>query len=315
MSYYMGVDLARKSDWTVATVIDDRGNVVQADRFHQISWSLQTERVALLYRTFGCAKAVVDSTGLGDVIVERLQEAGLVVEPYIFTLPSRKALIEELVLALDNVEITIPNTEKFRVFRAELESFEYSLDGSTIRYQAPPGQHDDTVMSLALAVHAFRSSRGAVLGMILLLQKRAKEIVEGVRNFAGDLLVPKKPAPKPVVIAQKTFVAPVVTRVIPKPEKLPTCPVCESTCVVRLGGPANVHCNSCSADFDVNGNITYRTPVTDTASHVHRWRAIPGGERCDDCGEQRSLEPVQAVGVSRADYARGVGKPKRWYES
>ena len=299
MSYYMGVDLARKSDWTVCTVISDRGDVVQADRFHQISWSLQVERCALIYRTFGCSKAIVDSTGLGDVVIEQLQEAGLVVEPYIFTLPSRKALIEELVLALDNCEITIPNTEKFRVYRAELESFEYSMDGSTIRYAAPPGQHDDCVISLALAVHAFRSSRGAILGVLLMLQRRAAEISEGIRDFAGDLIAPKKaPPPRPVLVPKS---GPTITRVAPGPEQLLPCPLCQATCVVRLGSPGNLHCNSCGSDFDIHGNIRFQPPQAGPCCGDYLPQIIPGGVRCASCGTQ-TME-TQARQMSFKEYA------------
>ncbi len=83
MNYYMGCDLARKNDWTVAVVINSEGNVRAMDRFHQISWSLQTERVALLYRTFRCNKCTADASGLGDVVVEALQERGLNVESFV----------------------------------------------------------------------------------------------------------------------------------------------------------------------------------------------------------------------------------------
>ncbi len=128
--YTMGIDLARKSDWTHATIIDDTGQVVACDRFNQISWSVQVERCALLYRTFRCAKAIVDSTGIGDVVIEQFEQSGMEVEPFIFTQPSRRLLIEELVLCCDNAEIRIPATEKFQVYKAELEAFEYQLDGS-----------------------------------------------------------------------------------------------------------------------------------------------------------------------------------------
>src|SRR6266481_3498312 len=151
VEYYLAADVARKKDWTVLTVVDDRGHVVAMDRFHQISWSLQVQRAKLLYETFHCTRAICDGTGVGDVVAEKFEEAGMNTESFIFTVPSRRLLIEELVMACDNSEIVLPGTEKFRVFREELESMEYQLDGGSIKYAVPAGSHDDALFSLALA--------------------------------------------------------------------------------------------------------------------------------------------------------------------
>ena len=43
--YFLGVDLARKQDFTSATVIDESGHVVAIERFSQMAWSLQVGNV------------------------------------------------------------------------------------------------------------------------------------------------------------------------------------------------------------------------------------------------------------------------------
>jgi hypothetical protein len=297
-TYMMGVDLARKTDFTSVTIIDGRGDVVAGERFSQMDWSLQIGRVALLYRTFKCVKAIVDATGVGDPVAEQLEGLELSVERYIFTVPSRKALIEELVLACDNNEIRIPSSAKFQVYRAEMDSFEYQLDGSTMRYGAPSSMHDDTVMSLALAVHGWRASRGAVLGVIDLFKRRAKEIAQGIRDAFGELIHKHQPKPVPV-LARK----PAITE-LQAPARKPNdpCPACGATCTyVRGNGDrrAVLHCNQCGAEDGVKPGPSERP------GHTHRWRPIPGGqEKCDDCGEQRWIGAPPAVnGISRAQYA------------
>lgn len=157
-TYSMGLDLARKADWTVATVIDDLGNVVACDRFTEISWTVQYERAAALYRRFQCQRAHVDASGIGDVVIEELRRRGMNVEAFIFTKQSKKELIEGLVVSCDQCAITIPGSPRFEVFRQELESFEYVLDGGDVRYGAPAGTHDDCVISLALAVFYLRAA-------------------------------------------------------------------------------------------------------------------------------------------------------------
>ena len=252
--YFLGLDLAKRQDYTAATVIDDEGNVVAMARFTQLDWSLQIQKVALLYRTFRCVRCVADSTGVGDPVCEQLEAAGMEVERFTFTTPSRKALLEELILATDNAEYTIPASNRFHIYRQELESFEFVLDGTTTKYQAPG--HDDTTMSLALAVHAYRSNRGMVFGLIDLLKRRAKDIAEGIRDKFGELIhkpesepikiVPfRKPEPpKPVVVQENPF------ETWQRTSKSPPCPACKSTATTYIAGP-KLHCNNCGADEGV----------------------------------------------------------------
>jgi hypothetical protein len=166
-SYVAGIDLGRKTDYTVITILDDQsGAVVAGDRFHEISWTVQYERCALLYKKFHCHKAWCDETGLGDPAIEELRKRGLEIEGFVFSQPSRKSLIETLIIACDQKQITLPAEERFSIWRQEMESFEYQLDGSTVKYAAPPNFHDDTVMSLALAVYGRRQAGSGVLGLI-----------------------------------------------------------------------------------------------------------------------------------------------------
>lgn len=155
-NYAMGLDLARKRDWTVATVIDGQsGEVATADRFNQIEWGLQIERVFALYLRFGCRKVIVDATGVGDPVAEELRKKGMNVEPFVFTSRSKKELLEALIVSCEQRQIRLPASLK--VFREELEAAEYLLsDGGEVSYGVPSGFSDDCMMSLALAVKAYR---------------------------------------------------------------------------------------------------------------------------------------------------------------
>lgn len=165
--YIAGIDLGRKQDFTVVTVADvDTGQVVAMDRFSEISWTLQVVRAATLCKRFGCSSIQADATGLGDVVVEELTKQGLEVEAFLFSAPSRKALLEELIVACDNVAITLPASESFAVYKREMELFECVLDGTSVKYAAPSSSHDDTVMSLALCVHGIKKATSLVAGFL-----------------------------------------------------------------------------------------------------------------------------------------------------
>jgi|GEM_PF-4506777 len=236
--YVAGIDLGRKQDWTAVTVIDsETGAVVASDRYHEVSWTLQCERAAALYRKFRCGKAHVDATGIGDPVSEELSKLGIEIEPFLFTQPSRKALLEQLILACDNCQITLPASEKFLVYKHELESFEYALDGSTIRYAVPANMHDDTVMSLALAVHGWKASGSHVFGLL----DWFRGIAQGILTPDGE---PKTPAPVKVEApAPITPPAPsMFTGAAPPP-----CPECKATCIQMCSG--RLRCSQCGAMF------------------------------------------------------------------
>jgi len=71
---------------------------------------------------------------------------------YQFTNATKAVAVEALALAFERGEITIPNDP---VLVNELLAFEGNrLPSGLVRYEAPPGVHDDCVMALALAWQA-----------------------------------------------------------------------------------------------------------------------------------------------------------------
>jgi hypothetical protein len=148
--YVLGVDLARKKDYTVITVIDTvRRHVVYWARFNDMSWAVQKHRIIEVSKLYNNARVVMDGTGLGDPIVEDVRNAGVFVECFIISNRSKQELIEKLRADVEFGRITFP---QLMVLIRELRNYEYELTSAgNIKYSAPPGQHDDAVISLALA--------------------------------------------------------------------------------------------------------------------------------------------------------------------
>lgn len=144
-----GVDLAKSQDWTWALALDGNGRVCVSERW-QAPWSATLERLAGMIGTSG-ARALVDSTGVGDPIVEQLQSrCGGLVEGYKFTAQSKQQLMEGLAAAIHQGRVQYPDG----LLVGELESYGYEYTKSGVRYTAPDGLHDDGVCALALAVQA-----------------------------------------------------------------------------------------------------------------------------------------------------------------
>lgn len=152
--YVIGIDLARLNDFTVLTVMDiERRHVVCQDRFTDLSWQIQYYRIIELARAYNNASCLVDATGIGDPILDTLQTAGLRADPYkISNNIAKRELIEKLRMAMEQGKLSFPD---IAVLREELEAYEYEFsENGVIRYSAPVGKHDDTVISLALAYWA-----------------------------------------------------------------------------------------------------------------------------------------------------------------
>lgn len=139
-----GWDLAKSMDWTVGIGMDEFGRVCRFHRF-QKPWHDTVEEIKRLTAKL---PALVDSTGVGDPILEFLQkEPGSKFEGYQFTSQSKQKLMEGLALAIQKGETKYPEGP----ISSELEQFEYQYTRTGVRYSAPEGFHDDCVCSLALA--------------------------------------------------------------------------------------------------------------------------------------------------------------------
>jgi phage FluMu gp28-like protein len=152
-SYIMGVDLAKYQDFTVISVVDLHTHTeVHRERFNRIDWTIQKARIEAVSRRYNNATIRIDCTGVGDPIAEDLQKEGLSVLPFQITAQSKRNLINNLVILLEQDKIKILDDE---VGINELEKFEYHISEKTrnITMSAPYGEHDDVVIALALAFY------------------------------------------------------------------------------------------------------------------------------------------------------------------
>lgn len=147
-----GWDLAKSQDWTVGIALDMEGKVCQ---FHRWQKPWHETRARILELT-GTKPALVDSTGVGDPIVEELQRSNGYFTGFKFTSTSKQQLMEGLAMAIAKREIRYPDGP----IRQELDDFEYQHSTTGVRYSAPAGLHDDCVMALALAHSHWRQARG-----------------------------------------------------------------------------------------------------------------------------------------------------------
>jgi hypothetical protein len=159
-TYVFGVDWARSNDFTVISVIDATLNEqVALDRFSNIDFEFQAERLHRWAELYHPVQIVAEANSMGGPLVERLQtgyarllgsaRAALPIYAWTATNASKDAAVRSLALAIEQNQISLLDDP---VQTSELLAFESSVTVTgMVRYSAPPGLHDDTVIGLALA--------------------------------------------------------------------------------------------------------------------------------------------------------------------
>lgn len=152
-----GIDLAKSVDWTVVCGLDASGSVCVLERWHG-DWGATRTRIMSM---IGHKTAFIDSTGVGDPIVEDIARQCKGVKGWRFTSQSKQQLMEGLASAIQGREIRYPDCW----LRAELDSFGFRYSGGRVVYEANAG-HDDGVCALALALAAKRKHRPLILKVV-----------------------------------------------------------------------------------------------------------------------------------------------------
>lgn len=146
-----GIDLAKTSDYSVIVGLDGDGNMCHYDRF-QLDWARTKDKIRALPRS---AVKHIDSTGVGDPIVEELQKEMSNIEGFKFTASSKPQLILSLIKSIEDGKI-----KYIEDVADELMAFEYKLGVSGhVKYEAMVGFHDDKVIALALANYLWKAKQ------------------------------------------------------------------------------------------------------------------------------------------------------------
>ena len=148
--YVIGVDWGKHNDFTSLAVLNTgRRALVHLDRFNQIDYAVQLGRLRALVERFKPTAIIAEMNSMGEPLVEQLQREGLPVQGFQTTNASKTQAIDALALAFERGDLSIiPDP----VMVGELQAYEMErLPSGMVRYSAPAGLHDDTVMALALA--------------------------------------------------------------------------------------------------------------------------------------------------------------------
>jgi len=161
-NYTAGVDVAASVDYTVITVLDaESRNMVFMDRFNRVDYPTLEDRLLQTYTRWKLSGMVVEANSIGRPVIDHLVQKGVGVTPFTTTQATKAGLIQSLQSAFEHDNIRVLNDP---VLIGELLSYESKRSASgSFSYSAPDGMHDDTVMSLAMALYSLTAGRSGTI--------------------------------------------------------------------------------------------------------------------------------------------------------
>lgn len=157
--YVIGVDWGRTEDATVFCVVDiAERKQVYMDRMTDTDFASQRIRLKVLSDRYNHAVCLVETNSIGQPQLEALQAMNMPVQGFQTTNATKQEIISALQLAFEQESIGLLDDT---VQTAELMAYQSErLPSGLLRYGAPSGMHDDTVMALALAWYSTRRPYG-----------------------------------------------------------------------------------------------------------------------------------------------------------
>jgi len=149
--YVQGVDLANRSDYFVATVLDvtnpDKCVLIRMDRHQKKGWTHNKNTIRSNWQMYHNSPTLIDTSTLGESVVEDLRDInaeGLAISSNAI----KWDLIQELARTLQEKRLALPNDP---IILRELRYFSYEITPSkNVKMEAAKG-NDDVVISLALS--------------------------------------------------------------------------------------------------------------------------------------------------------------------
>jgi predicted nucleic acid-binding protein len=178
-SYHAGLDLGKQVDHSVLAITQKLDNN-EIKLIHKHQFPLQTNYpdiigyVARAQQIFNFDKINVDKTGIGDPVIDELQNRQVHgVEGVLFTDTIKEELLNNLKLQMQKKQLKIPANDRTLIAQINEQQYEYlqpktAQEKIHLKFWHPRGSHDDQLMALALACKAATQSAPPGISAFLL---------------------------------------------------------------------------------------------------------------------------------------------------
>jgi len=160
--YFAGIDPGVINDFTVLTIIDSFGNVVDTLRTNQKEMQTIAKELVNKLNQWGKPKCYIE-TNMYQGMLEMIKDLGYKdIFGFATTSKSKSEIVEDTMVAFQEFMVGLPDDE---YYVSEFFSFSYEYNPKTrnISYAATKGSHDDCVMSYCIARKCMKDLKHKVL--------------------------------------------------------------------------------------------------------------------------------------------------------
>jgi len=162
---FAGLDLGKQQDFSVLAIIIIDGEKLKHFYLYQFplgtKYSEVIAHVARANQIFRFSKIIVDKSGVGDPIVEELENIGLRnVEGIVLTDTNKEEILSNLKIQMEQKRLAITDYMPL-IMQMNEQQYEYlkpktAQERIHLKFKHPSGHHDDMLWALALAVYGAR---------------------------------------------------------------------------------------------------------------------------------------------------------------
>jgi len=181
--YYAGLDLGKLQDYSALVVLQktqDHLNAVYTYQFPlQTPYSEVINTIAAADEKFQFKKLIADQSGIGEPILESLQDQGVAsAEGLTLTQDSKTELLTYLKLAMEQNGLALPYNKNL-CQQINDQQYSYSKNGK-LTFNHPPNTHDDMLWALALGVYAAKTQVTPSLWVVAKTSRKGR--LQGLRQ-------------------------------------------------------------------------------------------------------------------------------------
>jgi phage terminase large subunit-like protein len=177
--YFAGLDLGKLQDYSVLVVVQktpEHQKIVYTHQFPlQTPYSEVINTLMAADEKFQFRKLLADQSGIGEPVLESLQDQGLTcAEGAKLTQDAKTELLTHLKLLMEQNQLAIPYN-KTLCQQINDQQFKYGKNGK-LTFDHPPNTHDDMLWALTLAVYAAKTSEAPKLWVMPKTSKRKSRL-------------------------------------------------------------------------------------------------------------------------------------------
>ncbi len=167
--YFAGLYLGKQVDHSVLAVVELRDKKL-VRLVHKRQFPLGTSYpeviayTAKAHQTFNLEGVYVDKTGVGDAVVDEMENIGISdVRGVFFTETEKENMLNYLKLLMEKKQLQIHGADKQLIAQINEQQYEYikpktAQERIHLSFHHPKGRHDDQLFALALACYASKES-------------------------------------------------------------------------------------------------------------------------------------------------------------